>query len=65
MSLRELTPQEAEAVTKELQAVLAKYDCEMGTTATITIMKRQEDAVLSPMQTDDIKADDNPESAPA
>lgn len=57
-TLKELSPEEAKKVTEELQAVLAKYDCEMGVTSAINIMKRQEEskeAVLSPIQ--DVKPD--------
>lgn len=56
-SLKELTSEEAESIAKEIQAVLEKYDCEMGVVASMQIMKRQEDAVLSPMQPDGDKAD--------
>lgn len=73
--LKELSPEEATKVTAELQEVLAKYDCEMGVSSSITIMKRNEVAetpaqpTLSPIQ--DITPDgddntkDNPEATPA
>ncbi len=54
--LEELSPEEGKALTAELQAVLAKYNAEMGTTATITLFKRVEveEPVVSPVQRDDI-----------
>lgn len=39
---RELTPQEAEAITKDIQEVLEKHNCEIGVKAAIEILKREE-----------------------
>ena len=54
-TLKDLSPEEAKKVTEELQAVLAKYDCDMGVTSTINIMKRvpvptNSEPILSPIQ---------------
>jgi hypothetical protein len=38
--LGELNVEEAKAVTKELQDVLAKHNCEMGVKAALEILKR-------------------------
>lgn len=56
MTLRELDPETAKKVTEELTAVLAKYNCEMGVTSNINILKRVEEPVLSPIQ--DVRPDD-------
>lgn len=74
--LKELSPEEAKQITDELQAILAKYDCEMGVTSSINIMKRQElaqpaqEPTLSPIQDvktngDEDTTQDNPETTPA
>lgn len=75
--LTDLTPDEAKALTKELQDVLAKYDCEIGITSNMTIMKRipavkgedvKGDAVLSPIQingSDNGTGSNNSATAPA
>lgn len=51
-NLKELTKEEAEQLTKELTAVLEKYNCEIGVKSSIEILKRveikQEDGVESP-----------------
>lgn len=39
-TLTELDPNEAAELTKELQAVLEKYDAEIGVSSAINIMKR-------------------------
>lgn len=46
---RPLSPEEMEALTKDLQEVLEKHNAEMGVTSTITLMKRE---ILSPLQPD-------------
>lgn len=61
-SLKELSPEEATKITTELQEVLAKYDCEMSVSSAITIMKREEEAVLSPIQNVNPGTNDNPTS---
>lgn len=53
---RELTPEETASLTKDLQEVLIKHNCEMGVTSTINLMKRI-DEIPSPY-TDG----DNPEN---
>ncbi len=48
---RELTKEEGEALTKDLQAVLEKHGCDMGVVATIQLLKRVEakpEDVLTP-----------------
>lgn len=42
--LEELTTEEAAALTKDLQEVLKKHNCEMGVTSSINMMKRVDDA---------------------
>lgn len=62
--LKDLAADEAEKITKELQEVLAKYDCEMGTSTTINIFKRvpkEAEPVLSPIQ--DVRPDDTTKDA--
>lgn len=67
-TLKELGPEEAANITKELQEVLAKYDCEIGITSTMNIMKRQADEaeqpapVLSPIQDLNDNGDGNTEN---
>lgn len=39
---RELTKEEGEALTKDMQAVLEKHGAEMGVTASISLLKRVE-----------------------
>jgi len=40
--MRELTKEEAEALTKDLTEVLAKHDCELGVVSSIQLLKREE-----------------------
>lgn len=40
---RELTQEEGEALTKDLQAVLEKHGAEMGVISQIQLLKREED----------------------
>lgn len=47
-TLEELSKDESEAVTKELQEVLKKYNCEMGITSSINILKRVDTGVPTP-----------------
>lgn len=54
-TLEDLTPEEAENLTKEITEVLAKYNAEIGVTSKINIMKRVEDTkggeeIISPLQ---------------
>lgn len=54
-TLADLTPEEAESLTKEITEVLAKYNAEIGVTSKINIMKRVEDTkggeeIISPLQ---------------
>lgn len=48
--LRELTKEEGDALTKDLQDVLAKHGCEMGVTSAIQLLKREEKPELSLIQ---------------
>jgi hypothetical protein len=50
-ALQEFPKEEADALTKELQDVLAKYNGEMGVTSTINLMKRVPKAIPSPFVT--------------
>ncbi len=43
MSTRELTFEEGEALTKDLQDVLEKHGAEMGVVSSIQLLKREED----------------------
>lgn len=52
-STRELTKEEGEALTKDMQAVLEKHNCDMGVVASIQLLKRvtlepKEEPVPSP-----------------
>lgn len=38
--LEELNTEESESLTKDMQAILEKYNCEMGVKSSIFIMKR-------------------------
>jgi len=40
--MRELTPEEGEALTKDLQAVLEKHNADLGVVANIQLLKREE-----------------------
>ena len=40
---RELTFEEGEALTKDLQAVLEKHNAEMGVVSSIQLLKREDD----------------------
>ena len=50
--LKELTKEEGDALTKDLQEVLAKHNCEMGVTSAIQLLKRVEtsEPTVSPIQ---------------
>ena len=67
--LDELNPDEAKALTKELQDVLAKYDCEIGIQSQMTIMKRVPatpgEPILSPIQPNGDNGTDKGEAAQA
>lgn len=58
--LTEPTKEEAEALTKDLQEVLAKHNCEMGVTSAIQLLKRVPKDTLSPLQREDLN--NEPES---
>lgn len=64
----ELTPSEMEAVTKDMQTVLEKYDCEMQVISNIHILKRipienAKNMVKSPYDgTDTETSNDSPET---
>lgn len=50
MGQRELTKEEGEALTKDLQEVLEKHNAELGVVASIQLLKRTEDSVPSPAE---------------
>jgi len=54
--LKELSKEEGEQLTKELQEVLAKYNAEMGVSSSIQLLKRVEitEPILSPIQPKDL-----------
>lgn len=43
MSTRELTQEEGEALTKDLQEVLVKHNAELGVVSSIQLLKRVEE----------------------
>lgn len=45
---RELTPDESAALTKDLQEVLMRHNCEMGVISSINLMKRVETVSIKP-----------------
>lgn len=55
--LRNLTPEELAAVSKDLNEVLERHGCEMGTTTTVVITKRVE--VPEPSDTVNTNGDEN------
>lgn len=48
---RELTKEEGEALTKDMQEVLERHGAEMGVIASIQLLKRVEEPEISPIQT--------------
>jgi len=46
--MRELTKEEAEALTKDLTEVLIKHGAEMGVRSTIELLKREESDEKAP-----------------
>lgn len=57
---RELTKDEGDALTKDLQAVLEKHGAELGVVSTISLMKRIEtpEGELSPLSPSDVTRND-------
>lgn len=53
--LKELSKEEGEALTKDLQEVLTKHNCEMGVVSSIQLLKRVETPIESPIQEKDLK----------
>ncbi len=53
-TLEQLSKEDEIALTQELQAVLAKYDAEMGVSSHIEILKRVHNSIPSPITRDDI-----------
>lgn len=49
-TLEEPSKEESEALTKDLQEVLAKHNCEMGVSSSINLLKRVPKDILSPIQ---------------
>lgn len=47
-TLQELSPEEGAALTKDLQDVLTKHNCEMGVKAAIQLLKRVPKEIKSP-----------------
>lgn len=49
---RELTKEEGDALTKDMQAVLEKHNCDMGVVASIQLLKRVEEqkSIPSPVE---------------
>lgn len=64
---RDVTKEEGEALTKDLQEVLAKHDAELGISSTIQLLKRVPKEMLSPfMQPNgDSKTEENTDSKTA
>lgn len=52
-TLNELTKEEADALTHDLQEVLKKHNCEMGVTSAINLMKRVEKGIPTPFNVND------------
>lgn len=69
-NLVELTSEEAEALTKDIQEVLAKHNCELGVKAAIQLLKRVEidensKPIVSPYGTNDSdKTEESPDPSP-
>lgn len=68
--LAELTKEEADALTADLQAVLLKHGCEMGVTSNINLLKRvkveapkAEEPTVSPIQLNDKEKGNEEETA--
>lgn len=55
--LEELTKEEAEALTFDLQEVLKKHNCELGVKSSINLMKRKETGIPSPLSREDLNGD--------
>jgi len=47
-TLKELSKEEGEALTKDMLAVLEKHGCEMGAVASIQLLKRVPVDIISP-----------------
>lgn len=61
--LTELTKEEAEALTKDLTAVLEKHNCELGIKSTIELLKRVEDTPSTYIEHDgESKTEENPKA---
>lgn len=60
--LEELSPEDADALTKEMQAVLEKYDAELGIKSMIEIMKRVPVGIPSPLTHEDLEENESNES---
>ncbi len=63
--LKELSKEEGEALTKDMQEVLVKHGCEMSVVASIQLLKRVPKDIVSPIQPDDLNSPtDNSSSTP-
>jgi len=61
---RELTKEEGEALTKDLQEVLTKHNCELGVVSSIQLLRRTDDeGVVSPIQVHEEPSDTTEEEA--
>ena len=61
-TLEEPTKEEADALTKDLQEVLARHNCEMNVTSTIQLLKRvPADGILSPINREELENGDQTE----
>lgn len=54
-TLEDLSAEDQVKITEELQAVLAKYDAEMGVKSSIEIWKRVPKSVPSPFTVEDVQ----------
>lgn len=62
---RELTKEEGDALTKDLQAVLEKHNAELGIKSVVELLRRVEDPVLSPLNDElNLKAQEKTDTAP-
>lgn len=61
---RELTKEEADALTKDLTEVLDKHNCEIGVVSTIQLLKRIEEEIKSPFMPKDGENNDKTEETP-
>jgi len=51
MKTRQMTKEEFEALSKDLEEVLNKHNAEIGVSSSIQLLKREEEPVISPFMT--------------